>query len=94
MQWDPEHCLCGCPVSSWRVCSSGYVFDFADTCGCVVALGVASTQVYTALLGLAVFAAVTIISLVAYYRRRLRYFQRQLDLARENYDSEDETQRL
>ena len=35
MQWDPDNCLCICPIAEWKVCSSGYIFDFTNTCQCV-----------------------------------------------------------
>ena len=78
MQWDPQRCMCTCPTSSWRVCSSGYVYDFTDTCQCVPVVATSNAQ------GLAMFAALivggvlSIFSLVVYYRRQIRYYQRQM----------------
>ena len=35
MQWDPLLCMCICPPSLRRICSTGYMYDFIDTCQCV-----------------------------------------------------------
>ena len=78
MQWDPLKCMCACPTSAWRVCSTGYVYDLLDTCQCIPVVATSNVK------GLAMFAAVviggalTIGSLVVYYRRQIRYFQHQL----------------
>ena len=78
MQWDPHRCMCMCPTSAWRVCSSGYVYDFTDTCQCIPVVATSNAQ------GLAMFAALiicgvlTIISMFVYHKRQIRYYQRQL----------------
>ena len=35
MQWDPLLCMCICPPSRRTLCSTGYTYDFIDTCQCV-----------------------------------------------------------
>ena len=35
MQWDPLLCMCICPPSLRKLCSTGYIYDFIDTCQCV-----------------------------------------------------------
>ena len=78
MQWDPLRCMCTCPTSAWRVCSSGYVYDFTDTCQCIPVVATSNAQ------GLAMFAALivggilTMFSLVFYYRRQIQFYQRQM----------------
>ena len=35
MEWDPLLCMCTCPESVWKICSTGYYYDSIDTCQCV-----------------------------------------------------------
>lgn len=30
-KWDPRTCSCMCPRNSWRLCSTGYTYDFQDS---------------------------------------------------------------
>merc|ERR1712158_279409 len=30
-----ENCRCICPISSWTFCSTGYVFDYENSCTCI-----------------------------------------------------------
>ena len=34
-EWDDRSCSCACPRSTWRQCSTGYTFDYVNTCNCV-----------------------------------------------------------
>ena len=34
-EWDDRTCSCACPRSTWRQCSTGYTFDYVNTCNCV-----------------------------------------------------------
>jgi hypothetical protein len=95
MRWDPSNCMCVCPASTWRVCSTGYVFDFASTCSCVSLLSTAGPHVYAALLGVVVISTLTITSLVMFYNKRMRWFKQQLlvasrDSLNAHNDSDDE----
>ena len=35
MEWDPLTCTCICPESLWKICSTGYFYDYF-TCKCVL----------------------------------------------------------
>ena len=78
MQWDPLRCMCTCPTSAWRVCSSGYVYDFSDTCRCIPVVATSSAQGLAMLAALVICGALTVFSLVLYYRRQIRYYQCQM----------------
>ena len=81
MQWAPLKCMCTCPSAKWRICSTGYVYDFSDTCQCIPVVALSGVS---GMRGMAMFAALivggtlTIVSLVLYYRRQIRYFRHQL----------------
>ena len=34
-EWDDQSCSCACPRSTWRQCSTGYTFDYVNTCNCI-----------------------------------------------------------
>lgn len=33
--WDPTSCQCHCPSHTWQACSSGYQYDYTDSCSCI-----------------------------------------------------------
>ena len=78
MQWDPLKCMCTCPTSVWRVCSTGYVYDLSDTCRCVPVVAMSNVTGLAMLAAFVIGGALTIFSLVLYYRRQIRYFQHRL----------------
>ncbi|XP_040571148.1 uncharacterized protein [Lepeophtheirus salmonis] len=45
MLWDMKRCMCMCPISTWTACSTGYSFDFLDTCICLPINNNASTSI-------------------------------------------------
>jgi len=69
--WDPHTCQCHCPVYSWQYCSTGYMYDYSNTCSCVQIFAVASKGLQAAVILLAVstFAVVVGGVLVARNRR-------------------------
>ena len=47
--WDEETCSCLCPRTTWQMCSTGYTYDFLDTCQCKITYLVATSGGLTAL---------------------------------------------
>ncbi len=75
MQWDPVNCMCICPMASWRVCSTGYIFDFTQSCQCVPTSTTASMGLLVAVIVLMSCLVVTVAGGVFMYRRQTGVFR-------------------
>ena len=75
MQWDPVNCMCICPMASWRVCSTGYVFDFTQSCECVPTSTTASLGLLVAVIVLMSCLVLTVAGGVCMYRRQTGVFR-------------------
>jgi len=84
MRWDPSSCMCVCPTASWRVCSTGYIFDFTQTCRCVPISTTASMGLMVAMLVLVVCIALTFVGGYLMYRRKTGLFKSARDMSRRN----------
>ncbi len=83
MQWDPVNCLCICPIAEWKVCSTGYIFDFTSTCQCVPTSTTASTGLVAAIIVLVSCFLVTMVGGYIMFRKRVGLF-RNLNAVRRN----------
>lgn len=75
MQWDPVNCMCVCPMASWKVCSTGYIFDFSQTCQCVPTSTTASMGLLVAVIVLLTCLMITVVGIVFMYRRQTGLFR-------------------
>lgn len=75
MQWDPTNCMCVCPMASWKVCSTGYIFDFTSTCQCVPMNATASTGLLAATIVLMTCLVVSVVGGYFMYKRRIGVFR-------------------
>lgn len=55
--WDDSSCSCMCPPRLWKPCSTGFTYDYRQTCDCVRTYAMAST-------GLTVIVAVASMALL------------------------------
>ena len=86
MDWDESTCRCRCPLSRWQHCSTGYVFDFENSCRCVPTSMTASLGLIAALIVLIVCILVTAVGFFTMYRRQTGLFRqsRRNRIVREN----------
>lgn len=71
MSWNEAGCRCSCPESTWRLCSTGYVFDFQNSCSCVPISMTASLGLIAAVLVLLTCSVLSLLgSYAMYYRWR------------------------
>ncbi|TRY68855.1 hypothetical protein TCAL_03210 [Tigriopus californicus] len=75
MRWDIMNCMCICPISSWKVCSTGYIFDFSRTCQCVTISTTASTGLLTAIIVLVTCMVVSVIGGYVMYKNQIGLFR-------------------
>ena len=75
MEWDDSTCRCRCPLSRWQHCSTGYVFDYEDSCRCVPTSMTASLGLIAALIVLIVCILVTAVGFLTMYRRQTGLFR-------------------
>jgi hypothetical protein len=75
MQWDPVNCLCICPISEWKVCSTGYIFDFTSSCQCVPTSTTASTGLVAAVIVLITCFLITIVGGYVMFKRKMGIFR-------------------
>lgn len=68
--WDQRNCRCLCPTGNTQ-CSTGYVFDWLNTCTCVLTAST-TTSSLVATLALAMCSAISIIGGYVLYKRRPR----------------------
>ena len=86
MEWDESTCRCRCPLSRWQHCSTGYVFDYENSCRCVPTSMTASLGLIAALIVLIVCILVTAVGFFTMYRRQTGLFRqsRRERIVREN----------
>jgi len=87
--WDSTTCSCVCDPSSWRVCSTGYLYDSIHTCQCVQAHYQARTPV-AGLIGVVCLGVLIVITYVMYRQRIRRRDGRRESLARVLEDESEE----
>ena len=75
MQWDPVNCMCMCPTATWRVCSTGYIFDFSNTCQCVPTSTTASMGLLVAVIVLLTCIMVSVVGGYFMYRNKSGLFR-------------------
>ena len=75
MQWDPTNCMCVCPMASWKVCSTGYIFDFTTTCQCVPVSTTASLGLMVAVAVLITCMLMSFIGVYVMYRSQTGLFR-------------------
>lgn len=92
MEWDESTCRCRCPLSRWQHCSTGYVFDYENTCRCVPTSMTASLGLIAALIVLIVCILVTAVGFFTMYRRQTGLFRqsRRERIVRESQLSKDQ----
>ena len=75
MQWDPVNCMCICPMASWRICSTGYIFDFSSSCQCVPTSTTASTGLIAAIFVLLTCIVVSTVGAYLMYKKQIGVFR-------------------
>ena len=87
--WDADSCSCVCPRRTWRACSTGYTFDYTDTCRCkpIVVLGGSASLI--ALVAVAVVFWVAL-GAVVFHLKRLKERDERRDEARQKLRNEFE----
>lgn len=75
MRWDPINCMCICPMTSWKLCSTGYIFDFSQTCQCVPTSTMASTGLLAAIIVLVTCMVVSVIGGYVMYKKQIGLFR-------------------
>ena len=80
MEWDETNCRCLCPVSSWRHCSTGYAFDYEQTCHCVPTSMKASLGLIAAMIVFTTCLFVIIIGGVLMFKKHSGVFKRRRSL--------------
>lgn len=68
--WDQESCSCKCSPSLYKQCSTGYTYDFGNSCQCVPNYMKASLPLFT-LIGVGVLACIILgTSLAVYFDKK------------------------
>ena len=74
--WDESNCRCVCPVSLWWFCSTGYVFDYENTCNCIPTSMTASLGLIAAIIVLITCILGTMVGGFIMYRRKTGIFRK------------------
>lgn len=73
-EWDESTCTCTCPSPTWTPCSTGYFFDFHDSCSCIRIQDLSLSESCNSFLSLVVILFVCLIlstsAAVFFVRRR------------------------
>ena len=80
MNWDESNCRCVCPISLWRYCSTGYVFDYENTCHCIPTSMTASLGLIAAIIVLITCMVGTAIGGFIMYRKQTGIFRKRRSL--------------
>ena len=80
MNWDEANCRCICPISRWRFCSTGYVFDYENTCHCIPTSMTASLGLIAAIIVLITCMLGTAIGGFIMYRKQTGIFRKRRSL--------------
>ena len=75
MRWDHDKCTCVCPDSAWKICSTGYLFDYAATCDCVPANSTAGSGLLVALLVTLTCVSIGVIGMFLMYKKQIGLFK-------------------
>lgn len=68
--WNEETCSCNCHEHTWTPCSTGYMFDYHDTCACVQVTADAGQSGLTVLVAVLSVLCLAVGALVFHLRRR------------------------
>lgn len=71
--WDQDTCTCSCPSNTWTHCSTGFEFDFQDSCTCVRTtffLGETCNSFLSIVVAVFVCFLIFILAIVSYYKRK------------------------
>lgn len=79
--WDTQTCSCLCSPDTWKVCSTGYLFDAQNRCDCVPAHYQASIPI-VAIVGVAFLTGFGVVSSLMYMKKVKRRDGRRESLAR------------
>lgn len=74
--WDEQNCRCVCPISSWTFCSTGYVFDYENSCTCIPTSMTASLGLIAAIIVLITCMIGTTIGGFIMYRKQTGIFRK------------------
>ena len=80
MTWDDINCRCVCPYSLWRICSTGYVFDYENTCHCIPTSMTASLGLIAAIIVLITCMLGTAVGGFIMYRKQTGIFRKRRSL--------------
>ena len=80
MKWDDANCRCVCPYSLWRICSTGYVFDYENTCHCIPTSMTASLGLIAAIIVLITCMLGTAVGGFIMYRKQTGIFRKRRSL--------------
>lgn len=80
MNWDDTNCRCVCPISLWRFCSTGYVFDYENTCHCIPTSMTASLGLIAAIIVLTTCMLGTAVGGFIMYRKQTGIFKKRRSL--------------
>eukprot|EP00092_Neocalanus_flemingeri_P027792 GFUD01030169.1.p1 GENE.GFUD01030169.1~~GFUD01030169.1.p1 ORF type:complete len:277 (-),score=28.97 GFUD01030169.1:259-1089(-) len=87
--WDSETCSCLCRPDTWKICSTGYLFDGQNSCDCVPTHYQASIPV-NAIMGVALITGLGVVSSLMYMKKVKRRDGRRESLARVLEEDSDE----
>jgi len=90
--WDTETCSCLCSPETWKLCSTGYLFDAQNQCDCVPTHYQASINI-VAIVGVVFVSGLGVVSSLMYIKKVRRRDGRRESLARileEDSDEEDQ----
>lgn len=86
--WDAQNCRCRC-AQSFRECSTGYIYDQMNTCGCIPELRPADTVPLVALLVALIGTSICLVVVFINYRKTKRVLvQFHLDKNRSQQEKE------
>ena len=83
MHWDEDNCKCMCPPSQWKMCSTGFIFDFGPKCHCTPADMTASLGLIAALVVLILCMFVSLVGGYFMYRKKTGLFKRSATMSRQ-----------
>ena len=75
--WNEDTCACVCPQRTWRACSTGFTFDYAQRCDCVRTVGFAQGGLTIAVAAFAVICLALSAAVFHFKRRRAADDRRQ-----------------
>lgn len=73
--WDPASCRCHCPSHTWQACSSGYSYDYTNTCTCKPSHASAANSALLAVVILSAALVITVLGGILMFRSRTGVFK-------------------